>query len=489
MHPSDTPENLDKVPCEIPLVLDLDGTLLRTDSLIEAGALFMRTRPWAILPLLGGLLKGKAFFKRALAGAVELDCETLPINDAMADFARRESERGRPVYLATATDEITARKIAARFPFIREVIGSDGVTNLKGEAKAERLVQRFPQGFIYAGNDESDLKVWKKAKGVVVTQASPGLVRRARVISSDAIVFKKPPVIKAFVKALRLHQWAKNLLVFVPLALSGGLHDMPRLVDTVLAFLALGLVASATYILNDLWDLTNDRRHWSKKNRPLASGALPITHGIAVMLAGLAAGFLVALYVSLPLAGGIAVYLIGTVTYSLGLKKIPILDVLTLAALFTLRLGIGIVASQAPPSPWLLVFSMFVFSSLCYAKRHTEIARMGEAQAEGVMGRGYLRSDLPLVMALGISSGVAAVLIMILYIINDAFTRSFYGNVNWLWGFPAVLFVFVSRLWLVCLRGKLSDDPVFFAVKDRISLALGGIFFICFMMAWLGPSW
>jgi 4-hydroxybenzoate polyprenyltransferase len=285
---------------------------------------------------------------------------------------------------------------------------------------------------------------------------------------------------------MRLHQWAKNALVFVPLILAGLVSHADAVYATTCAFIALGLVASSTYLVNDIWDLTDDRSHWSKRNRPLASGRLPLATAIATVPVGLFAGLAVATLAGPATVAVVLLYLAVTLLYSFALKRIPVLDGFVLAGLFTLRLGAGIVASGAPPSPWLLVFAMFLFASLSFAKRHTVVARVIERGGTEVRGRGYKSIDLPLIMGIGMATGVAAVLIMVLYIINDAFRQSFYGNTAWLWGFPAILFLFVCRIWLKCGRSELHDDPVAFAVTDRPSLALGGALMVCFGLAWSG---
>jgi 4-hydroxybenzoate polyprenyltransferase len=291
------------------------------------------------------------------------------------------------------------------------------------------------------------------------------------------------------VKSLRLHQWAKNLLVFVPIVLAGRMSDMVSLTDTVIAFFALSIVASSTYLINDMWDLPDDRRHWSKRHRPLASGRLPLATAAATVPFGIVIGFSLAAMTSTPVVWLLFVYLVITVAYTFGLKRVVLIDGVVLAVLFTLRLAIGVAAADVPPSAWLVVFSMFLFASLSYAKRHTEIARVAQRRGLEVNGRGYRTSDAPVVLAMGLSTGVGAVLILVLYIIHDAFSQTFYGNTMWLWGFPPLVFLFVARIWLACLRGELDDDPVAFALTDRACLGLLAVGLICFGLAWLGPAW
>lgn len=290
-------------------------------------------------------------------------------------------------------------------------------------------------------------------------------------------------------KSLRLHQWAKNLLVFVPIILAGQVADLVPLTDTVIAFFALGIVASSTYLINDMWDLADDRLHWSKRYRPIASGRLPITTAAATVPFGIAVGFTLAVMTTADVVWLLFVYLAITVAYTFGLKRIMLLDGIVLAVLFTLRLAIGAAAADVPPSAWLIVFSMCLFASLSYAKRHTEIARVAQRRGLRINGRGYRTSDAPLVLAMGLSTGLGAVLILVLYIVHDAFAQTFYGNTTWLWGFPPVVFLFVARIWTVCLRGELDDDPVAFALTDRTCLALLAMLVACFVLAWCGLAW
>jgi 4-hydroxybenzoate polyprenyltransferase len=297
------------------------------------------------------------------------------------------------------------------------------------------------------------------------------------------------PQLRELVKGLRLHQWVKNLLVFVPIILAGRLVDVSALANTAIAFVAMATIACATYLVNDMWDLADDRAHWSKRHRPLASGRLSVP--VATLAAALliVCGLAIGAMASIHVAEFLCLYLLLTLAYSFGLKRIPLLDGLVLATLFTIRLAVGIVAADVPASPWLLVFSMFMFGSLSYAKRHAEITRASEQGEKTVNGRGYRTSDAPLVLAIGVAAGIGAILLVVLYIIEDAFTQTFYGNKIALWGLPPLLFLLVARIWLKCQRNEMHDDPVAFFMKDRPSLALAGLILVCFALAWLSPDW
>ncbi|RTL72589.1 MAG: UbiA family prenyltransferase [Hyphomicrobiales bacterium] len=288
-------------------------------------------------------------------------------------------------------------------------------------------------------------------------------------------------------RTLRLHQWVKNGLVFVPLVLGGKAGSSEAWATAALGFLALGLVASAGYIINDLWDLPEDRKHWSKKLRPLASGEISIRRAGLLCAGALAAGVALGLYLGSAALAVLLLYLAITLSYSFALKRVPLLDVLVLALLFTMRLGFGIAITGVRVSPWLLVFSMFVFLSLSLAKRHTEVLRMAERGLATLQGRGYLGTDGPITLVLGLASMQGAILIFVLYLIEDAFPRGLYGTPEVLWAAPAILFLFLGRIWLLGQRDLLKDDPVAFALKDRTSLVLGLLMGAVFIAAMVRP--
>jgi len=468
------------------LVIDLDGILFKTNSFDETFLDTVRANPLALCKLPVKLIVGRSAVKALLAGQSPLDVETWPVRQDFLDYVREQVETGRPVVLVTAADRSVAEAVAARFPFISEVIAWNAC-EVKGKARAARLRERFPHGFIYAGGSAADLAVWRDSAGSVLVNAPARLVRRASRLREPLAVFARPPMTLALLRrTLRLHQWAKNALIFIPLVLGGKAGDASVWVNALLGFIALGLAASATYVVNDLWDLPNDRRHWSKRERPLASGDLSIRAGMLLAAAGLGIGFSVAAYLGPRALAMLALYVAVTLSYSLIWKRIPILDVFVLASLFTLRLGLGIVLADVTLSPWLLVFSMFVFLSLSMAKRHTEVLRLARHALDGMPGRGYSAADAPLTLGMGVASMLGAVLIMILYLIEDAFPRGVYSNPVFLWTIPPILFLFLGRIWLLSQRGKLHDDPVAFALKDRSSLLLGLLMGLGFMAALVG---
>ena len=458
-----------------PLVLDLDGTLLRTDLLLESALHYLKRHPFGLFLLVVWACRGFAHLKDQLANRTELPIDHLPLNEQLAAYARGQADRGRVVIAASAANHRLAARVCARFSFISEVIGSTDQLNLRGAHKAVALKARFPAGFAYAGDCAADTKVWREARFGIFAGRNPRLLAQLQDVTLlEADFSQRRATLGSWVRAVRLHQWAKNGLVFLPLLLAGHLLDAMGWMACVAAFVAMGLSASGTYLINDLLDLEADRQHWTKRNRPFASGQIQIPHAVGATMLLLASGLTIAfLGGGLPLLGALLLYCATTVAYSLYLKRIPILDVTTLAALFTMRLGVGSIAAAVRLSSWLAVFSMFLFLSLALAKRGTEIGRKIAAGAGSAHGRGYIAADAPLINSLGVSTAFGAVLMMVLYLVHEAFGNALYKTPELLWGAPVFIGLWLGRIWLLCGRGILHDDPVSFAVTDRISIALG----------------
>lgn len=458
----------------VPLVIDLDGTLIRTDLLAETALLYLRRAPWRIVQLIIWLLAGRAHLKRQLGRAVVLDLGLLPARPAVVAYAEAEA-RTRPVLVATASDGELAAPLMQRFPFLSGVIGSDGALNLKGANKAQLLKTRFPQGFDYIGDARADVPVWRAARIPIYGGARPSVARRLAADRPEAVVLPLERAgARVWIKALRLHQWSKNALLLVPLMLGGKALDGHAWLTSLAGFLAMGMMASATYLLNDILDLQEDRAHWSKRERAFASGRIGLGVGALLIPVGLAGALAIGWATAgLPGVYGLCGYLGLTLAYSFGLKRIPIVDAITLGGLFTLRLAIGVLFAQVAWSAWLLVFSMFLFTSLSFAKRATELERAMKKGLSAPSGRGYVPRDQPLILTLGVALTASAVLVLVMYLIEEAFRLGVYRAHQFLWAFPIVLALWLGRIWLLCGRGELNDDPVAFAVRDRISLALG----------------
>lgn len=452
------------------LVVDLDGTLLRSDMLYESfWSAF--ARDWRTpLRAVAGLFRGRAALKARLAALGPPDPETLPYNAEVLDDIRAWRAQGGLVALVTAADASLAEAVAAHLGLFDEVHGSDGTTNLKGPAKAALLRERFGTGgFTYAGDSAADLAVWAEAGAAVTVGLAPGLKAQVDRLRPGARHLSPPrPVLPAAIRAMRPHQWTKNVLVFFPMIAA---HDFSpaALWHGVLAFLAFSLIASSVYLLNDLLDIASDRAHPRKRLRPLASGALPLQTGMALIPLLLLAGTLVALALPLLFLLVLAAYYALTVAYSLWLKRKPILDICVLASLYTMRVIGGGAAEGITLSVWLLAFSAFLFFSLAAVKRQAELVDMAQQGKPEARGRGYLTTDLPVVTQMATAAGFVAVLVLMLYL-NQPEILTLYSHPVLLWAACLVLLYWVSRMVLQAQRGLMHDDPTVYAARDRTSL-------------------
>lgn len=457
----------------VPLCVDLDGTLVRTDCLWESFFRVLKDDPLVVVKSAWWLVTGgRSELKRQLAGRAGLAVEILPYNLAVTKFLKEEKARGRRIVLATASDEAVARRVAEHLNLFDEVFGSDGERNLKGRLKAEFLVDRFGrEGFDYIGDSRVDLPVWRAARKAYLVRPSRSL--KAVVADPRAVVLDESPEVsaKAVLKALRPHQWLKNLLLFVPALAAHSWTSVSVWVRLIEFFMAFSLVASSVYLFNDLVDLESDRRHLTKRRRPLASGALPLPWGAAGCLVCLTAGFAITAAQGWPSVGLLVAYLACTSWYSLDLKRRLALDVVVLASLYTFRLVGGAVVAEVPLSPWFMALSMFLFLSLATAKRYSELLNQ-KKQGELVnRARGYRPEDLPQLSVLGGASGYLAVLVLALYI-NSEHIAQLYKHPGVIWALCPLLLYWISRLWFLTNRGQMHEDPVVFALKDRVSYAM-----------------
>lgn len=459
------------------LVADLDNTVIATDLLYET---FWEAcaRGWTTpFSALAALRRGKAELKAELVRRSDLDVTTLPLNEPVLDLLRQWRAEGGRTALVTASDQALADRVAAHLGLFDEVHGSDGSHNLKGPAKAAFLQQRFgARGFDYIGDSRADLPIWAVARRAVTIGLPAGL-RQA--VDSQALpdaaplhlTGPRPSMAGPCLKALRPHQWLKNLLVFLPMLMAHH-FTAAAFVASALAFLAFSLIASSVYVVNDLLDLSADRAHPRKRNRPFASGALRIQAGSwlapALLLAGVAVGALV----GPRFLAVLAVYYLTTLIYSLTLKRRVVVDICALAVLYTLRIVAGAAATGLGLSVWLLAFSIFFFFALAAVKRQAELVDGLRQGKEKAGGRGYLTEDLPLISVMATSSGFVSVLVMALYVTSDDVTV-YYRQPAMLWGICLVLLYWISRIVMIAHRGHMHDDPVIFAVKDRSSLVCG----------------
>jgi 4-hydroxybenzoate polyprenyltransferase len=466
----------------VPLCVDLDGTLLRVDTLHESLVQFLRKHFWKCWQLPLWLARGRAYLKKQLALAAPPDIARLPATEDFVEFLREENSRGRKLILATGADESVAKQAARHFGIFGEVLASDGVTNLTGRRKMERLIEKFGAGnFDYAGNSATDQAIWRVARKSLFVNAPSTLVPEAT-YDPSRVFGKRASRPSAWARALRVHQWAKNFLVLVPVIAGHKLNDWTALGNSLLAMGAYCLCASGVYLLNDLEDLEADRAHPSKRNRPFASGQLPAMAGLVMapilVLGSVACGWL------LPpmFLAYLGIYFLISVLYSWVIKKAMLLDVFALAGLYTLRILAGHGATGIRYSSWLLGFSMFLFLSLALLKRYIELNRASLAGRKAVTGRDYATSDLPMLISLGPLSGWLAALVLSLYISSEDVRLVYQHPLRLLIICPLLLY-WISRVWLLATRNLLDDDPVAFALKDRTSYVVGAL---AALFVWLG---
>lgn len=479
-----------ELPLDVALCVDLDGTLVKSDTLVDSTLALARQSPRALLQLPGWLLQGKAALKKHITSAVQLDVTHLPYNRELIQFLEQQHATGRPIYLATAADKALAERVAEHLELFAGVLASDGSLNLAGKNKLAAFRDRFGENFCYIGNASPDIPLLTHCKSPMIANPTAGLtagLRSAKVIPVRRFI-DKTSTIKAWLKAIRLHQWSKNILIFLPLLLAhrwnGGL-----ITGTIVAFLSFGLCASATYIVNDLLDLEADRKHLKKRRRPFASGDLSAIKGVGVLSLFLFSAF--ALAFSLPhvisavdplqslrspykFVAWLCIYAITTSAYSFSLKRMVLVDVIVLSGLYTIRIIAGAAATGIVISPWLAAFSIFFFLSLAFVKRFAELEALRLRGAAPSNGRGYLISDIEQLRSFGSASGYVSVFVLTLYI-SALNTEPLYRHTNRLWLLLPVLLLWISRLWLLASRGELDEDPVVYAITDKRSLLLGVI--------------
>lgn len=459
----------------IPLCVDLDGTLTPVDTLHESLLNLVRRAPAFLLKLPILLAKGKALVKQAVAAQARIDVVLLPLRTDLLEWIKAERASGRRLVLVTASDRKMAEAMQDHLKLFDEVIASDGSENLSGAHKRAALVTRFGEkGFDYVGNESKDLAVWRFSRRAIVVGNS-GLADRARRVADVERVFPVvAPSLGLWIRAARPHQWVKNVLIFLPALLAHSILKPDILFESILAFVAYGLCASSVYVINDLLDLDSDRRHPRKRHRPFASGALSARGGLVFASVLLVAAISIAITVGIRFCIVLAGYYALTWAYSVRLKRAAIVDVMALAALYTMRIIAGAAATGIAPSFWLLAFSIFAFMSLGVVKRYTELYDADKAGTVGGHGRGYRANDLSLLMSLGTAAGFCSVVVMALYI-NSTDSQLLYTHKRALWLICPLMLYWISRVWLLTARGQMHDDPVVFAMRDRISLATFGL--------------
>ncbi len=468
----------------VPLCVDLDGTLIKTDLFAESMVRLLKRNPLYIFLIPFWWMKGRAFLKFQLGMRVQLDVAALPYCEPLIEFLREEHRRGRPLFLATASDRKLAQPVADHVGLFDDVLASNGEHNLRGTRKLQAMEQRFgPAAFDYAGNSSVDYPVWEGSRQAIVVNARKAVTEHAHRLADVSHVFnERRTPIKSIIKTLRPHQWTKNLIVFVPLLTSHQLNQPLLLANALMAFVVFSLCASAVYVLNDLLDLDADRHHPSKRLRPFAAGELSLPTGVALVLGPLAAGGALALLLPKTFAVVLALYFLLAASYSWRLKQLVLLDVFFLAGLYTMRLIAGHEATGIVYSFWLLAFSMFIFLSLALVKRYLELLALRQENKHDAKGRGYTANDLEMVATLGVASGYLSALVLALYVNSEQVVKLYAHKTLLLLICPLLLY-WISRVWLIAHRGLMHDDPIVFALKDTTSYAIGILTLIVLWLA------
>ncbi|MGD0938880.1 MAG: UbiA family prenyltransferase [Terracidiphilus sp.] len=465
-------EETDQTDPAPPLCVDLDGTLIKSDSLFDAVCQFMHRNPARFWQLPLWLAGGRARLKQEVARRAPLDAARLPYNAELVSYLRNERREGRQLYLTTGADGPLAERVAAHLGIFDGVLASDGTTNLTSGKKLALLKSRFGE-FDYIGNSRADLPLLANARKAMLANPTRGLRLSLRL--------RQIPVVKTFLdrrqfprtllKAIRLHQWAKNVLLIAPLLMSHKLNAA-AIGSVIAAFFCFSFMASASYLVNDLLDIDSDRRHPVKRLRPFAAGDLPVTGGVALVFALIAASVAILPWLPRQFAMWLGIYIVATTAYSFYLKKVALVDVLMLSGLYTLRLLAGGAATGTPISHWLAGFSIFLFLSLAMVKRFSELENLRERGLTATHGRGYLAADLEQIRAFGTSSATAAVVVFSLYISRPD-VEALYKHAGRLWLIVPLMLFWLYRVWLLGSRGEMDGDPVVFALRDRLSLLVG----------------
>jgi 4-hydroxybenzoate polyprenyltransferase len=457
----------------LPLCVDLDGTLIKSDMVWEYLTLLIKQSPWSLFLVPFWFLRGRSYLKHCLASRLVMRVDMLPYRDEVLRFLQAEHQSGRRIVLVTAADQAVAEQVAAHVGIFDEVHGSTQELNLKGCEKAEFLSRSFGVGgFEYVGDSHADLPAWRAAGGIYVV-GSREVLRRAERAGKVLRFFEtSPPSLMAWIRSFRLHHWSKNLLVFLPVLLAHKVAWQPWRA-TILGFLLFGTCASGLYILNDLLDLHSDRQHPWKNKRPFASGELPLWVGIIESVVLVAGSLALSAFVAPKLALMLGAYSALTILYSWQIKKVALLDVFLLSGFYTFRIWAGGLVSETPLSSWFIAFSVFFFLSLAMAKRNSELRHADRLVREGNSGRGYRLEDRDVLAMIGISSCFSAVVILALYTQSPE-VHALYRAPQRLTSLCLIVLYWLSRVWLKASRGELNADPVTFALRDRTSWILAG---------------
>jgi 4-hydroxybenzoate polyprenyltransferase/phosphoserine phosphatase len=471
----------------IPLVIDLDGTLIKGDLLWDTLFQLLREKPWCLFLLPFWLIGGKCRFKEEIARRVAFDASRIAYRPAVIERIRAEKAKGRPIVLATGSVRRFADAIAAHLGLFDKVEASADGVNLTSHHKAALLRQSYGEaGFDYIGNSRADVAIFDIARQSVVVAPDRAARQWHAEHGGELLDAGTQATWKSLVRMLRPHQWLKNALIFVPMVLDQRWFEPGVVGPAVIAFIAFSLAASSIYILNDLFDMSMDRGHPVKCKRPFASGELSPAFGFATMAVLLTGAFGAALLLPWEFVLVLVAYIGMTTAYSISVKRMLLLDVFTLAGLYATRIFAGTAATGIQVSFWLLAFSIFFFLSLALVKRYVELRRSTLGVGERIAGRGYRNEDEPIIAQAGVSSGFAAALVLALYLDSPAVYENYPSN-HLLWALPPIVLYIILRIWILGRRDQMDEDPVVFIITDwrsQLFVAIGAALILAASMPW-----
>lgn len=466
------------------VVCDLDDCLLKTDLLYEQWLVLLKTKPGLFILSFFWLFKGRAFFKSQLSQHVAISPSSLPYREGVVHLLKSSrAEQFNTLILASASPTSWVKDIANHLDLFHHSLGSSSELNLKGANKYQAIKTLVGENtFTYIGDHPVDYEIWKHSSEIVAVNPSRGLRDKINLLAKPTKFITDEPVKtwKLIFKQLRPHQWIKNTLVLLPALAGHKVWNLEVLSNSLLAFAGFSMAASFVYVLNDLLDLKSDRSHHTKKFRPFASGNLPIKWGLLLLPSLLLACLLFSALLPLQFSAWICVYLGLNLAYSFYLKQSVVVDIIILSIMYTLRIFAGAAATGVPVSEWLLSFSTLFFFSLACVKRYTEIIRSKNKIT--LDGRGYRQVDHTMIQSLGVGSGLISLLIILLYL-QSKDVRSLYSQPQNLWFATPILLFWISRIWILTNRDEVHDDPVVFAVKDKISWVCLGLLSLVFGLA------
>jgi 4-hydroxybenzoate polyprenyltransferase len=469
---------------DVPLCVSCERALLKTNIFQEAIFLLVKRNPLHIFMLPIWFIRGRSALVQQVSEEIQIDWRTVPLRERVVESIRAAHAANRRIFLLTSMPETWASDLSAELAYSKTNFICDPPAEGPAENTESRLSGLFgSHGYDYIGDGRGDLPVCKSARRTVIVASDRTTIARAKENSPvESVIPKDRAGALTFLKMIRVHQWLKNSLIWVPLLAAHKLTSLRSIGVAAVGFLAFSFCASSVYVLNDLLDVESDRQHFRKRNRPIAAGQIPVNQALIIGLLLFVAATWLALSVSGLFALTLGIYFVMTSAYSLRLKRQVIVDVMLLAALYTIRVVAGAVATTVAPSFWLLAFSMFLFLSLAVVKRYSEMLVTLAQEKQYASGRGYSVEDMPVLLSLGISAGIAAIVVLALYI-NDPVTNKLYPQTIWLWPVPPLMLYWVSRVWMKAHRGEMHDDPVVFAMRDwqsLVTVVLGGL---CFAVA------